>query len=57
MEVESIWPVDAWGGRSTAGGGLRSGETAGEANGWKKARGKRCVVLAVKWQSSRATLI
>jgi hypothetical protein len=35
----SIWPVDAWGGRSTAGGGLRGSETAGEANGWEKARG------------------
>jgi hypothetical protein len=41
-------PVDAYGGRSTAGGGLRGGETAGEANGGKKARGKQCVVLVVK---------
>ena len=39
------------------GGGLRGGENTGEANGWKKARGKRCVVLVVKWRSSRATLI
>ena len=46
--MESIWPVDAWGGRSTVGGGLRGGETAGEANGGKKARGKRCVVLVAK---------
>jgi hypothetical protein len=33
MEVELIWPVDARDGRSTAGGGLYGGETAGEANG------------------------
>jgi hypothetical protein len=56
-EVESIWLVDAWGGRSTAGGGLCGGESAGEANGGKKARGKQCVVLVVKWRSSRAKLI
>jgi hypothetical protein len=55
--VESIWPVDAWGSRSTAGGGLCGGETAGEANCGKKARGKRCVVLVVKRRSSRAKLI
>jgi hypothetical protein len=36
--------------------GARGGEVAGEANGCNR-RGKRCVVLMVKWRSSRATLI
>jgi hypothetical protein len=55
--VGLIWPVDARDGRSTVGGGLRGGEIADEAKRVKWARGKRCVVLAVKWRSSRATLI
>jgi hypothetical protein len=57
MEVGLIWLVDARGGPSMAGGGLRGGEIADEAKRVKWARGIRCVVLAVKWRSSRATLI
>jgi hypothetical protein len=52
-----IWPMNARDGRSTAGGGLRGGEIIGEAKQVKWARGKRFVVLAVRWRSSRATLI
>jgi hypothetical protein len=40
--VELIWPVDAWDGRSTAGGGLRGGEIAGEANGCNRRGEKVC---------------
>jgi hypothetical protein len=36
--------------------GARGGEVVGEANRFNM-RGKRCVVLVVKWRSSRATLI